>query len=101
MRNRNVTPVRSLLLIAALSATAASGQNYRAEQTIDHGVQIVRLTDTASAVEVSIVPSIGNRAYEMKVHGENILYFPYSDVSEFQKRPRLCGIPFSRHGQTS
>jgi aldose 1-epimerase len=30
----------------------------------------------------------------MKVHGKNVLYFPYADVSEFQKRPRLCGIPF-------
>jgi aldose 1-epimerase len=30
----------------------------------------------------------------MKVHGKNILYFPYADVSELQKRPRLCGIPF-------
>jgi aldose 1-epimerase len=69
-------------------------QNYRAEQITDHGVPIVRLTDAAQGVEVSIVPSIGNRAYEMKVHGKNILYFPYDDVSEFQKRPRLCGIPF-------
>ena len=30
----------------------------------------------------------------MKVHGKNILYFPFADVGEFQKRPRLCGIPF-------
>ena len=51
-------------------------QNYKAEQTSDHGVPIVRLTDSARGVEVSIVPSIGNRAYEMKVHGKNILYFP-------------------------
>lgn len=71
-----------------------SAQNYRAEQLTDHGVEIVRLTDSANDVVVSIVPSIGNRAYEMRVHGKNILYFPYSDVGEFQKRPRLCGIPF-------
>jgi len=71
-----------------------TAQNYRAEQVVDHGVTIVRLTDTAGAVEVSILPSVGNRAYEMKVHGKNVLYFPYADVSEFQKRPRLCGIPF-------
>jgi aldose 1-epimerase len=79
-----------LLLIPA----AALCQNYRAEQVTDHGVPIVRLTDAASAVAVSIVPSIGNRAYEMRVHGKNVLYFPYADVSEFQKHPRLCGIPF-------
>lgn len=79
-----------LLLIPA----AALPQNYRAERVTDHGVPIVRLTDAAAGVEVSIVPSIGNRAYEMKVHGKNILYFPFADVSEFQQRPRLCGIPF-------
>jgi len=69
-------------------------QNYKAERTTDHDVPIVRLTDASHGVEVSIVPSIGNRAYEMKVHGKNILYFPHPDVSDFQKRPRLSGIPF-------
>jgi len=28
------------------------------------------------------------------VHGKNILYFPFADAGEFQKRPRLSGIPF-------
>jgi aldose 1-epimerase len=69
-------------------------QNYKAERTTDHGVPIVRLTDSAHDIEVSIVPSIGNRAYEMKVHGKNILYFGQADVSEYQQRPRLSGIPF-------
>src|SRR5438445_10902725 len=69
-------------------------QNYTAEQTADHGGSIVRLTDAAHGVEVSIVPSIGNLAYEMKVHGKNILYFASADVGEFQKRPRMSGIPF-------
>ena len=55
---------------------------------------MVRLTDASHGVEVSIVPSVGNEAYEMKVHGKNILHFPYADVSEFQKRPGLSGIPF-------
>ena len=30
----------------------------------------------------------------MKVHGKNILYFPYDDLSEFVKKPKLAGIPF-------
>jgi aldose 1-epimerase len=76
-----------------LSMTSLA-QNYTSEQTVDHGVSIIRLTDAAHGVEVSIVPSIGNRAYEMKVHGKNILYFASADVGEFQKRPRLSGIPF-------
>jgi aldose 1-epimerase len=77
-----------------LFSMAAQAQNYKAEQVLDHGVPIVRLTDAAHGVEVSIATGIGNRAYEMKVHGKNILYFPYADAGEFQARPRLCGIPF-------
>jgi aldose 1-epimerase len=71
-----------------------AAQNYRAVQITDHDVPIVRLTDAANDIEVSVAPGIGNRAYEMKVHGKNILYTPFSDVGEFQKRPRLAGIPF-------
>jgi aldose 1-epimerase len=87
--------VRHLVGLTLLLLPVTSlAQNYRAEEISDHGVPIVRLTDVPHSVEVSIVPSIGNRAYEMKVHGKNILHFPYTDVSEFQERPRLCGIPF-------
>src|SRR5579863_8788478 len=58
----------------ALWAIASTGvfaqnntaQNYTATQLSDNGVSIVRLRDAAHEVEVSIVPSIGNRAYEMK-----------------------------------
>src|SRR5690349_1654626 len=69
-------------------------QPYKAEQITEHGVPIVRLSDLAHDVVVSIVPSIGNRAYEMKVHGQNILYFGQADAGEFQAQPRLSGIPF-------
>jgi len=72
----------------------ASAQNYTAEKTTDHGVDIVRLTDAKNGVEVSIAPSIGNRAYEMKVHGKNILYMPAPDVAQLKQRPGLSGIPF-------
>jgi aldose 1-epimerase len=83
--------IGALLLALSIMSTA---QNYTAQKTSDHGVAIVRLTDSINGVEVSIVPSIGNRAYEMKVHGKNILYFPFSDVGEFQKHPEMSGIPF-------
>src|SRR6266481_4178185 len=73
---------------------ASFAQNYKAERITDHEVPIVRLTDAARGVEVSVAPGIGNRAYEMKVHGKNVLYFPSADIGEFQIRPRLCGIPF-------
>ncbi len=72
----------------------ALAQNYTAEKTVDHGVEIVRLTDNAAGVEVSIAPSIGNRAYEMKVHGGNILFLGASDVGALKEHPGLSGIPF-------
>ena len=40
------------------------------------------------------MPSIGNRAYEMKVHGHNILYFSGSDLAQYEKRPAMEGVPF-------
>jgi aldose 1-epimerase len=85
--------MKLVALLFTLS-TMAFAQNYKAEQTTDHGIAVVHLTDASHGVEVSIVPSVGNEAYEMKVHGKNILHFPYADVSEFQKRPGLSGIPF-------
>jgi aldose 1-epimerase len=85
--------MKYLVPLFTFSLTMAA-QNYKAEQASDHGIPVVHLADAATGVEVSIVPSVGNEAYEMKVHGKNILHFPYADVSEFQKRPARSGIPF-------
>jgi aldose 1-epimerase len=84
--------LRAVLLLAL--SRVALAQGYKAERTTDHGIPVVRLADPEHGVEVAIVPSVGNTAYEMNVHGKNILYFPYADVSEFQKNPQLSGIPF-------
>ena len=72
-------------LAVLLLPMAALAQGYKAEQVVDHDVPIVRLTDAAHGVEVSIAPGIGNRAYEMKVHGKNILYFPFADVGRISE----------------
>ena len=88
-------PAMLVRFLAAISLPImAIAQTYKAIQVSDHDVPIVRLNDALRGVEVSIAPGIGNRAYEMKVHGKNVLYFPFADAGEFQKRPRLCGIPF-------
>jgi aldose 1-epimerase len=83
-------PILPLLALAA----AAAAQNYTARQVTEQGVSIVRLSDAAHAVEVSVMPSAGNRAYEMKVHGHNILYFAGTDLAQYEKRPPLDGVPF-------
>src|ERR1022692_3736735 len=66
--------MKTVSLILSLAATAGA-QNYTARQITEQGVAIVRLSDAAHGVEISVMPSIGNRAYEMKVHCNNILYF--------------------------
>src|SRR4051794_35523786 len=92
MRVAMTAGLASALFLVTL--TAAAADPYLAERIADHGVAVVRLTDTAHDVRVSIVPSIGNRAYEMKVHGKDILYAPFADIGEFVQRPQLAGIPF-------
>jgi len=86
-----VTVLTAMMLIFPFICLA---QNYQAVETTDHDVPVVRLTDASHGVEVTVVPSIGNRATEMKVHGKNILYFASADAGEFKARPRLSGIPF-------
>ena len=85
--------MKNVALLLIFSGVSIA-QNYKAEQSSDHGVSVVHLVDASNDVEVSIVPSMGNRAYEMKVHGKNILYFPISDLSQDQKTTGLNGIPF-------
>jgi aldose 1-epimerase len=80
------------LILMAVSTSAAP--NYTARHAPQQGVDVIRLADTASGVDVAVLPSIGNRVSEMNVHGKNILYFPLADLAELQQRPNLSGIPF-------
>jgi aldose 1-epimerase len=57
-------------------------------------IESIRLQDPSADVEVSILPAIGNMAYEMKVRGRNVLWFPFQDVDALAAAPALCGIPF-------
>jgi aldose 1-epimerase len=68
--------------------------NYSARETVVDGVAVVQLADTLRQATLSIAPGIGNIAYEWLVRGRNFLYFPYTRLSEFAQRPRLCAIPF-------
>jgi aldose 1-epimerase len=85
---------RQLSLLALTFPLLATAQNYTAQKMTDQGLDIVRLTDAAHGVEVSIVPSIGNHAYAMKIHGKNILNAPAADAGQLKQRPGASGIPF-------
>ena len=68
--------------------------NYSTGKAVIDGFEIVQLADRARGIEVSIVPSIGNIAYAMSVHGKNILWFPFKSLPEMKVKPVLCGVPF-------
>src|SRR5258705_8555054 len=87
--------IRLLFCFLGLSMPFTPGaENYTAQKMSDDGVDFIRLTDSAHGVEVSIVPSFGNHAYEMKVHGKNILTSRVSSAGELKQRPGASGIPF-------
>lgn len=83
------------LPVFLLLATAMSNaQNYTAQKTVVDSVEVVRLTDARRQTEVSILPSVGNLAYEFKVKGKNLFWVPFSRLSEFKAKPVQCGNPF-------
>jgi aldose 1-epimerase len=85
--------IRSLSLAIVLTvalATPSPAQQYSARQRGD----VVQLEDSSSQTRVSIVPSVGNIAFELKVKGHDALRWPYASVEDFKARPGLSGVPF-------
>ena len=70
--NKKYGIATSLFLLAVL----ANAANYTAEKVVVDGADVVRLTDTAHGMSVSILPGSGNRAYEFTVHGKQVLARP-------------------------
>jgi len=66
---------------------------YAARRSDAGGVELLHLEDRAHQTTVSIVPSIGNNAFEMKVKGKNIFWRPFATVEEFRAKPALGGNP--------
>src|SRR5438093_582563 len=95
VRSESATRRTKMRTAAALTwtlafAITASAQPYSARQNGD----VVRLQDAKSQTAVSIVPSVGDIVFEMKVKGQNVLRWPYASIEEFKARPALSGIPF-------
>lgn len=68
--------------------------NYSAKKITVDGLEVVRLSDAAHKMEVSILPSVGNFAYELKVNGHNVLWWPYKSLQDFRTKPGFAGVPF-------
>lgn len=88
------------VLSAGAVATAAGGRSGqgitspRARYAAQQAGDIVRIEDRASQTVVSILPSVGNMAFELSVKGHNVLRWPFASVDEFKARPAMSGIPF-------
>jgi aldose 1-epimerase len=78
------------LLLSIAVALPATAQPYAARRTGD----VIQLEDSKSRTTVSIAVSIGNIAFEMKVNGANVLWWPYSSVEDFKAKPAMSGVPF-------
>jgi aldose 1-epimerase len=79
-----------LAMLVLAAAPPAVAQRYSATRQGEAVTLADRTTDTA----VTIVPSVGNIAVEMKVKGHNVLRYPQGSVAEFKARPANTGIPF-------
>ena len=82
--------VCALALLCIAVALPASAQPYGARRNGD----VVQLEDTKHQTVVSIMPAVGNQAFEMKVKGHNVLRWTYGSVADFQARPGMAGVPF-------
>lgn len=80
-------------LLGFLLVLMPAAAQYAAHRSTQDGIEVIRLEDRTSSTTVSVVPSVGNIAFEMKVRGKNIFWFPFASVGGFRNKPALCGNP--------
>jgi aldose 1-epimerase len=68
-------------------------ETYTARKVTVDAIETIRLSDPSHGMEVSICPSVGNIAYDLRVNGQPILKSPPS-LSEWKQKPSQNGIPF-------
>jgi aldose 1-epimerase len=78
------------ILATFLLSAQFTGAQYAAVKDGD----VVRLEDKKTDTVVSIIPSVGAVVFEMKVHGQNVIFFSPASLDAFRQRPSNTGIPF-------
>jgi aldose 1-epimerase len=79
-----------LILLPAL----CGAQPYSARKIMVDGAEMIRLEDARRKIEVSVAPSVGNLAWEMKVNGKNLLWLPYASLADRKTRREVPGMIF-------
>jgi aldose 1-epimerase len=82
--------VAFFILLCWAAAFPAAAAEYAAQRSGD----TVLLEDHTTQTVVSIVPSVGDIAFELRVKGQNVLHWPYASLDEFKAKPGMSGIPF-------
>src|SRR5262245_11322422 len=80
----------SLVALCLFTAAPHAARRYTAARDGD----VVTLTDTTSDTRVSIMPSVGNIAFDMQVKGQRVLRSMQGDAARFRASPNGMGIPF-------
>jgi aldose 1-epimerase len=80
----------AVICVAVAAPPAVQAQRYTARQI----GEVVELRDAKSETVISILPAVGNIAFEMKIKGHNVLRWPYATLDEFKGKPGFNGIPF-------
>jgi len=80
----------ALVALCLLTAAPTAARRYEAIRSGD----VIRLSDAASSPTVSIMPSVGNIAFDMQVKGHRVLRSPDGDPAKFKTNPNMVGIPF-------
>jgi aldose 1-epimerase len=79
----------AVLLVSCVSPPSG----FSADRVTVEGIEVIRLRDDARSIEVFVVPSLGNNAYQMKVNGKEIFWSPYRTLKELKDKPVQLGNP--------
>lgn len=85
---------RPLIALFFTSTLMLNAARYGAEDNTVGGIQIVKLIDHDNKTEVSVLVSIGNNAFDMKVNGKPVFWSPYADIKDQKAKPAMLGNPF-------
>lgn len=67
---------------------------YKYLREVENGIEKIILIDNSNAIQVTIIPEIGNNLISLQKNEQEFIWFPFSKLSDFKKNPILCGIPF-------
>jgi aldose 1-epimerase len=95
MRGRVIATSVFLSILATAAQPAAVPQPASSPlYSARHIGTVVELSDSRTQTTVSIIPTLGNLAVEMKVKGHNVLRFPFESAAEYKGGTGSIGIPF-------